>query len=223
MPKYLMRARLAYPNFWFDLTGFFGQPMRRATDATLRSVPPEQRFQILHHGMGYNFGSGRGRMEPIRLHQILMPADAIEQKRYPDEFVLLCQIHEHLFERVYIFRSIVAGQSHPGDDHLSVFSSEGFNHTGHIRPGQRDRLTPQAIVAPEFQDNDRRMQRQDRRQPFDSIRRGISANPHINNAIPVSGRIDQPLQTVWKTLAGVQPEACRETIPERRNHRTRIC
>jgi len=159
-------------------------------------------------------------VDAVRQHELAFAADPLQQEGDEDRPVALCQAREDGAERLDVARPQVGGQLH-ARHHQNGVRVAALDPVQYLLQGLlrvRQRHPPQAVVAPQLQDEHVHLPAQD---PVDAAQtrcRGLAAQTGVDDLKVPAQRIDAGLNDRWIGLFLADAVSGGEAVAEEEDH-----
>jgi len=166
----------------------------------------KQRLENRHEGVGNDLRALFGRMDAVGLKDAGVALEALVEHGHESDMMPGCEVAIDLGELLDVVGPVVGRKRNAGEQDFDVGLLERSKYGIEIAPHLRDRLTAQAVVTAEFDDDDRGVKHQDGRKRGNSVFAGGAAGAAIHNSVRVAEVIEPLLQRDGIGLV------CRETV-----------
>ncbi len=153
-------------------------------------------------------------MGVVLLHHAGYSVDALEQKGKHRDLVFLCQHGVGCIELLDVVGAVVWREGDSGERHLGAAGFEGGDDLVEVGAGIFDGQAAQAVVAAEFDYDNRRLEVENGIEPLNAIFGGVAADALVDDAVVVAASVEIRLKVVGIALAGVCSETGGEAVAE---------
>lgn len=153
-------------------------------------------------------------MHAVGLDVALDAIDVLKEEGKQRHVVLLCELRVHAVEARDVVAAVLRGERDAGESDLCAAVLELIDHGGDIFLRAFDGEAAKAVVATKFEDDDLRLLSEDAADALEAVLGGVAADAGVDDAVAVSGRVEETLEIGGIAGGGFDAVAGREAVAE---------